>query len=233
MSDEMTEEAPASSLGNNPIPDFTWTDASLFELQKNTAAFCPSGDWYDFRGHLMTLYAVARNCCWLNPALPEPNMPPRCLEIGTREGPSTLALLTAMKHAGGTLTSIEVDPHAADITAAIVMKAGLAERWTLVVGRSEEVAGSFGELDLIMVDGDHSTEQVRTEVGLYGPKVRVNGWMLFHDYFSDPECIFPPVSPPSPSGVSVVIEEMRATGQWEILVMPWSFGLALARKLRP
>jgi len=36
--------------------------------------------------------------------------------------------------------------------------------------------------DLIFVDGDHSYEGCRSDISLYTPKLKKDGWMLVHDY---------------------------------------------------
>lgn len=218
---------------NAPKESVEWDLNALGRLQLDTAWFTPAGDWTDIRGCLMILYAIARNVSWRDPHWKAPTVPPFCVEIGTREGVSTLAILTAMRDAGGKLMSIDCDEHACQVSAEVVERAGLSEWHAMVQGRSEEVAPAITQpVDFLFIDGDHSEEGVRRDVEHYADKVRVGGFAAFHDYYSDPGCMYPPVSPPYPSGVSIVVEEMRASGNWEVLVMPWSYGLAVCRRLR-
>jgi hypothetical protein len=36
-------------------------------------------------------------------------------------------------------------------------------------------------LDALLVDGDHSYEMVKTELSVYGPKIKAGGFLLLHD----------------------------------------------------
>jgi predicted O-methyltransferase YrrM len=87
------------------------------------------------------------------------------------------------------------------------------------------------ELDLAWIDGAHDAIQVRKDFEKYAPLVRKNGLLLAHDYFSTADPCDPPVQGPWVSEVSIVVEELRAKGGWEICVMPFSFGLVVARRL--
>ena len=209
-----------------------WEPVNLFQLQKDTTGICPAGDWFDIRGHVVGLYWLARNICWRDPRMTAPMRPPLVVEIGTREGPSTLAFLQAMREAGGKLISIECDEAAAGVTASVVEKHCLRPWWEIVIGRSEEVHGDIpGEIDVLMIDGDHGHDQVKLDCDLYTPKVRVGGLALFHDYYSDVDCQRVPVAEPYPSYASIPVEGLRASGRWEVVVLPWSFGLAICRKI--
>ena len=210
-----------------------WGDAELLALTRSTSFATPAGDWSDSRGHLLLFYHIAKWVNWPEPETPQAIRRPLVLEIGVREGPSSLALLTAMRETGGKLISLECDAEVAAVARQVVERAGLMPWWQLEVARSEDYAASVTDpLDVLVIDGDHSEKQVRLDVEHYAHKVRPNGFILFHDYWSDAGCRQQPVSPPFPSDVSVVVEELRATGDYEVLVMPWSFGLAVCRKLR-
>lgn len=217
-----------------------WTDADLFALTRDTRPWgnsiereSPIGDFFDSRPHLLQLYSIAKSVNWMDPTWPAPVVPPRCVEIGVREGVTTMALLHAMRETGGQLISLECDPDAAAMATRFVEQAERQAWWRLVVERSERFAADCPTpIDLLWIDGDHSEEQVRMDVAGYAPKVRVNGFIAFHDYFSDPGCLAAPVSGGFPSGVSVVVEELRATGNYEVIVYPWAFGLAVCRRLR-
>lgn len=212
-----------------------FSDADLLALTRDTREYTPSGDWYDTRGHLLMLYHIARNVNWLNPNWPAPIRPPLVVEIGVREAPSTLALLHAMRETGGHLISLECDVDYADRARWIVGKHGLTKWWTIHVAYSQDWAAECPDgIDVLWIDGHHTAEQVRIELDGYAHKVRPNGWILFHDYWSDPECLQLPTAGPYPSNASEAVEELRRTNRWgayEVLLMPWSHGLALARKL--
>lgn len=232
MSEEKVEGEAKFKLAENS--GHIWQPSDLWKLQRDTSEFCPAGDWFDIRGHVVGLYWMARNLNWRDPRTGGPIVPPSMLEIGTREGPSTLALLMAARETGGKLLSIECDPDNAAVTKSVVEANGLAPWWDLTIGRSEEVAADIPDdgLDLVLIDGDHGEAQVTLDTLHYAPKVRVGGLLLFHDYFSEVACQGWPVSGPWPSYASVPVESIRASGKWEVAVYPWSFGLAVCRRLR-
>lgn len=210
----------------------TWGIEDLKRLSQDTSFLCPAGDWYDFRPHLLTVYNLVRCVNWQDPRTP-PLAKPMVVEIGTREGPSTVAILTAIRDAGGgTLTSIECDPEAADKTGLVVNKTGLNPWWHLIVGRSEEVVDQVrGPIDLLLIDGDHSAIQCGADFNMYAPLVRSNGLILFHDYWANIACDEPPAQGESGSQVHQVVDALdRSRFEW--VSLPWSYGLTIARKLR-
>ncbi len=235
---EETEEKPQEEIAaserpmEREIPPRPWEPKFLFDLQNSTEPFTPAGDWYDIRGHLVMLYALARNINGGDPSWPKPMRPPTRLEIGTREGASTLALLQAARETGGKLISIECGEWEARVTRYVVEQHSLDLWWHQIIGRSEEVTEQCpDELDMVMIDGDHGDKQCKLDTANYAPKVRVGGLLLFHDYWSNAECIGTPVKEPYPSYASNSVEALRHSGRWEVLVLPWSFGLAICRKV--
>lgn len=236
MNEEWTDEAKAAygKALREEVETVGWRDQHLFALTRDTSWWCPAGDWYDSRFHLLPIYAIARAVNQPNPTWPGPAIPPRCLEIGVREGPTTMAILHAMRETGGKLISIECDPDVAEITRGLVEKAGLSRWWELQVTRSEVFAVQAPPiLDFLWIDGDHSEDAVRRDVADYAHRVRVNGYLLLHDYFSDAECAAPAVSGGFPSDVSIVVEDtIRASGDWEVLTLAHSFGLTICRRIR-
>lgn len=222
-----------------------FTDDMLLQLSRDTGWWLRplADDYHDIRAHIPVLYAIARNCNWPDQRHCMPacgsNPPPVCLEIGVRLGISTIAILCAMREVDGKLISIEYDDgtrgdkenYAAKAKERIEA-AGLSQWWQLEVADSNEWDTSgLGQVDFLWIDGAHDAEQVRKDVQKYSPFVRPNGMMVLHDYFSHAEPCDPPVQGPWISEVSIVVEECRATGEWEICVLPWSFGLALMRRL--
>lgn len=216
-------------------PFSAWSDAHLFALTRDTQFLSQpvAGDWFDSRPHLLILYTLAKWVCWQNPSLPAPLAPPVCMEIGVRHGMTSVALLHAMRETSGHLTSIEIDPHWCAESQKVVDRIGLDPWWTLRCADSNTFEPGVEFVDILFIDGDHSRDQVEREVLKYGPLVRVNGFMLMHDYWSRTDCLGPPVTDPG-SQVSEVVEEiMRPSGEWEIVCLPWSHGLVIARRVRP
>lgn len=221
-------------------PPRSWSDADLFALTRDTSQFITHdiqgnrlGDYFDARQHVLPLYTIARNICWPDPTKSAPDRPPLVLEIGVRHGVTTMGLLHAMRETGGKLISLDIDPDTSEATRQRIESVGLDRWWELHVIHSGEFAEQCPTpLDFVWIDGDHRYEGVKMDVELYAPKVRVGGMMAFHDYFSDPACALPPLEGPYRSEVSIAVEELRASGQWEVFTYPWSFGLTVARKLR-
>ncbi len=219
-------------LGEPPAEP--WTDQHLFDLTRSTAWWAQpvADDWYDSRPHLLMIYSCAKWVCWPDPRTSKPLWQPRCLEIGVRHGTSSMALLHAMRETDGMLTSLEMDPEWCEKAMERVRHFGLNPWWQLHCVNSNDFAAIFGErLDLLFIDSAHEAAQVRQDVEHYLPLVRQHGLVLLHDYWSKPWPCEPPVQPPFPSEVSIVVEELRATGRVELVTLPWSFGLTIGRVL--
>jgi predicted O-methyltransferase YrrM len=114
---------------------------------------------------------------------------------------------------GQTLVLLRADSHGDDALAAVQAALG---------GRA---------LDLLLVDGDHSYEGVRSDVERYGPLLRAGGILALHDIV--------PASPPAPGqpnllvgGVPSYWRELRERYRHEELVEDWAqdgYGLGVLR----
>ena len=53
-----------------------------------------------------------------------------------------------------------------------------------IKGNTKEVVSNFRDasFDIILIDGDHSFEGVRNDIGNYIPKLKKDGLLIFHDY---------------------------------------------------
>ena len=70
---------------------------------------------------------------------------------------------------------------------ATLAAAGLEDRVTAVVGRSETVACWWRhEVDLVFIDGGHSEAAARADLRGWAPWVRPGGALVIHDVFPDP-----------------------------------------------
>lgn len=118
----------------------------------------------------------------------------RVIEVGRYKGGSTLVIAAAM--AGeGEFWSIDVgeketrlrergtvrpyDEQLRDVCRRFGLKVHL------VVGDSRVVQVDTGEVDLVLIDGDHSYEGVRNDFERFGQRVRVGGAILFDDAVDD------------------------------------------------
>ena len=104
------------------------------------------------------------------------------VEIGLGPGDSTSIFLPALKRTGGRLVSIDIQsqPVAEQKIAAL----GLRDRWTFIEKPSELAARQWPTdelIDVLLIDGKHSYNQVKLEYGLFRPLMRKGGFVLFHD----------------------------------------------------
>jgi predicted O-methyltransferase YrrM len=82
--------------------------------------------------------------------------PRAVLELGTLGGYSTIWLARALAP-GGRVTSLELDPHHAEVARANLGRAGLADRVDVIVGPAlETLPGLSGPFDLVFLDADKS-----------------------------------------------------------------------------
>ena len=144
----------------------------------------------------------------------------RVIEIGRYKGGSTLVIAAAMRGRGcfwsidlaGDTTRLErgrsarpVDDQLADLC----RRLGLTV--TLLVGDSRVLEVETGEVDLVLIDGDHSYEGARNDFTRFGRRVRVGGAVLFDDAFDHP--VFRTTHR---SGVPRLIREIEAQGEFRL-----------------
>ena len=117
----------------------------------------------------------------------------KAIEVGRWRGGSTVILAAAMGD-GGKLWSIDIgekaervlgEPGAAldDETRAFCERFGLDV--DLVVGNSRTLELDTGEVDVVVIDGDHTYEGTRIDADRWGRKLRVGGALLVDDAYDD------------------------------------------------
>lgn len=107
------------------------------------------------------------------------------LELGTRTGESTIALLLAAKKINGKVTSVDID---SCISAKEnVKKLKLDSHWNFI--QSDDLKLDWDkQIDHLFIDSSHTYEQTISELNKFEPFVRKGGLITFHDIIS-----FPPV----------------------------------------
>ncbi len=118
----------------------------------------------DIQHHLGLLFSLAKG---------------NVLELGTRGGVSTAALLAGVERSGGWVWSMDIEDcsHVANGH----------KQWTFILGdsRDAKTADMFTEndvtLDLLLIDTFHSYEQAQAELALWGPHVAPGGTICLHD----------------------------------------------------
>ncbi len=118
----------------------------------------------DIQHHLGLLFSLARG---------------NVLELGTRGGVSTAALLAGVERAGGFLWSIDIDPACAKVAEG-------HPQWKFICSDSRNpdlVSGKTGSepFDLILIDTEHRLEITADELALWEPHVKVGGYICLHD----------------------------------------------------
>jgi glycosyltransferase involved in cell wall biosynthesis len=110
------------------------------------------------------------------------------LELGSREGVSTSALLEGVVEKGGQVWSVDYDPACAEAWYG-------HPRWHFVCGDSTSpetaaalaAAGLPEKIDLLFVDTEHTYAQVTRELNFWLPRLTPTGTVLVHDTESFPE----------------------------------------------
>jgi predicted O-methyltransferase YrrM len=141
------------------------------------------------------------------------------IEVGRWRGGSTLALAAAVGPEGR-VWSIDngekaervlgVDPRELDAqTRAVTERFGL--RVELLRGDSHTLALDVADIDLALIDGDHTYEGVRADFDRFGRRVRVGGAVLLDDAFPDP------LVPSHPESVGRLVREVVADGEFRLV----------------
>ena len=151
------------------------------------------------------------------------------LEIGTRYGVSTAALLCGVKKNGGHVWSVDINPTCAELYRD-------DPNWTFLCADSKDVTGVMERvnqwpIDVLFIDGDHSKEGFTSDLYGYHPYVRRDGGLiLVHDICPPPD--------PTPEMVAEGWpgEELREVYQnflcdWRYVhfELPGKFGLGVIR----
>ena len=143
----------------------------------------------------------------------------KAIEIGRWRGGSTLVLAAAMGRRGK-LWSIDIGEKAErvlgeqgesldDETRNFCERFGLDVE--LVVGNSHTLELDTGEVDVVLVDGDHTYEGTRADVDRWARRLRIGGALFVDDAFDD---YFVPSHPES---AGRVVRELQAEGDFRLV----------------
>lgn len=169
----------------------------------------------DMMYHVHTIHAIARG---INAKT--------IVDLGVRNGQATRALLLSAKENNGRVFSVDTDDcnHACP---AEYKNNWLFYQMTTDQFYNDVVSPKNTEIDLLMIDSDHSYEQSKIDFENYSKHVRVNGIVLLHDVYPAKECR--KVWPGGPGGVWKTFQEVD--GQlWDKLILPYCSGLGVLRK---
>lgn len=105
------------------------------------------------------------------------------LELGTRTGESTIALLLAAKELDGKMTSVDIDP--CNEAKEKVRKLNLDPYWNFI--QTDDLKLSWEEqIDHLFIDTSHTYEHTMSEFKKFEPFVRKGGLITLHDTVSHP-----------------------------------------------
>jgi predicted O-methyltransferase YrrM len=152
----------------------------------------------DIQHHLGLLFSLAKG---------------NVLELGTRGGVSTAALLAGVERNGGHVWSVDLDD-CSQVAAGHPL-------WTFMQGSSTDLAlyESFGAttFDLLLIDTEHTYEQAKAELALWDDRIAPGGHICMHD----PET-FP--------GVRRAAQEFATAHGWPITFVLPCHGMAVIRR---
>lgn len=143
----------------------------------------------------------------------------KVIEIGRFKGGTTLLMAAAMGNVGR-LWSIDSGYKESYLNPTRSWDAMLEDALavfglsnvTILVGDSRTIEVSFGgALDLVMIDGDHSYEAVRSDFERFGRRARVGGAVLFDDATSDG------VFPSHADTVGCLVREITTAGDFQLV----------------
>jgi predicted O-methyltransferase YrrM len=106
------------------------------------------------------------------------------VELGAREGESTIPLLFAAKETGGQVFSFDLDD--CQDAKRVVSEFGLSSHWQFT--RADDLAVDRDEpIDHLFVDTNHTYEQTIAELKKFEPFVREGGIITMHDNVTYPD----------------------------------------------
>lgn len=106
------------------------------------------------------------------------------VELGTRRGESTIALLSAAKEIGGKVYSIDIDPCL--VAKERIKTLGLQEHWVFIQGDDLKVEWET-PIDHLFIDTTHMFDQTLKELEKWEPFVKHGGIITIHDIVTFPE----------------------------------------------
>jgi predicted O-methyltransferase YrrM len=169
------------------------------------------GRWSDLGQHMRGLHDLALDY-----------EDPTVVELGVREGASTIAFLDALTSVGGHLYSIDIDHPKVPIWWA---DTGL---WTFLIGDdvSPAVIAEIPErIDILFIDSSHYYQQTIDELDAYAYRVRPGGLILLHDT----ELSVPPGWTGDPFPVRRALETWCPVNGFEWTNRPGDSGLGMIR----
>jgi len=171
--------------------------------------------------HLMSIFSVALS-----------SKGSRYLELGVRDGTTTLPILLAAKLNGGYLYSVDIKE------TSFSCPTGLKEYWSMTVQDSLEYLRGLDrseKFDFIYVDDWHSYEHVKAQLEIIDTLVGPSSVILLHDLMWGNHAPFYHCDLTIKAGQWANGGPYRAVSEldqqfWEWSTLPWNNGLTILRK---
>ncbi len=126
----------------------------------------------DIHEHLQTIYMLTVELNLKN-----------VLELGTRTGESTIALLSAVKELNGKVTSVDIDPCYS--AKEMIKKLNFESNWEFIQINDLDLKWQ-SSIDHLFIDSSHTYEHTIKEFEKFEPFVRKGGLITLHDIISCP-----------------------------------------------
>jgi predicted O-methyltransferase YrrM len=172
--------------------------------------------------HLMTLFGITLGSQAKN-----------IVELGVRNGDTTLPLALAAKHNNGHLYSVDIN------TSEFVIPDELSKHRTFIKKDAIEFLQNWDSektIDLIYIDDWHSYEHVRKELEILDSKISPSTIILLHDLMYGNTCPFYHTDLTNSAGDQWnnggpyrAVAELNPQF-WEFSTLPWNNGLTILRK---
>ncbi len=174
----------------------------------------------DTERHLLTIFSIALA-----------SRGKTYVELGVREGATTLPLLWAAHLNGGKLYSVDINP------TSFRCPSGLEDHWEFVQSDANRFLEGWqhGKMDCVYVDDWHAYDHVKRELELIDRHVGPSSVVLLHDLMYGNTEPFYHTDLALPSGQWAEGGPYRAVAElnlnfWEWSTIPWNNGLTLLRK---
>jgi len=154
------------------------------------------------------------------------------IELGVREGRTTLPLVMAAKHNGGKLYSVDLDPYPNNIGKEYF------PYWEYFQQDAVEFLEKWDpniDIDLIYIDDWHSYDHVKRELSILDTIISPRTIVILHDLMYGNTCPFYHVDLSVNTGQWASGGPYRAVAEldpqfWEYATVPYNNGLTLLRK---
>ena len=154
----------------------------LFKNLNNHSCFSIKNSGLPLESHMIQPTDIHEHLQTINMLTVELNLK-NILELGTRTGESTIALLSAAKELNGKVTSVDIDP--CYLAREMIKKLNLESNWEFIQINDLNLNWE-SPIDHLFIDSSHTYEHTIKEFEKFEPFVRKGGLITLHDIISCP-----------------------------------------------